>query len=130
MKHQGGKALSWKVTVSNIRLRNALVTALTLPFLLAAMRMKRFLITPSAVFSLLLLASIVLPSAELIPGTPNNGSDANKPAVAHITADTKTHTSVVAPFLNTYCTSCHGASKAKGEVRLDIISAALAQGKA
>jgi len=46
-----------------------------------------------------------------------------------VAADEKTHQSVVMPFLSTYCTSCHGATKSKGDVKLHEISADLATGK-
>ena len=52
-----------------------------------------------------------------------------KPETINVNADTKTHKSIVAPFLGTYCTSCHGSTKSKGDVRLDTISADLAMGK-
>ena len=46
-----------------------------------------------------------------------------------VAADEKTHQSVIRPFLSTYCTSCHGATKSKGDVTLHEISADLATGK-
>jgi mono/diheme cytochrome c family protein len=50
-------------------------------------------------------------------------------APASVAADEETYKSVVMPFLNTYCTSCHGATKSKGDVTLNEISADLAAGK-
>ena len=46
-----------------------------------------------------------------------------------VVADEETYKSVVMPFLSTYCTSCHGAKKSKGDVTLNEISADLAKGK-
>jgi len=46
-----------------------------------------------------------------------------------VVADEETYKSVVMPFLSTYCTSCHGAKKSKGDVTLSEISAELAKGK-
>ena len=46
-----------------------------------------------------------------------------------VVADEETYKSVVMPFLSTYCTSCHGAKKSKGDVTLNEISAELAKGK-
>ena len=39
------------------------------------------------------------------------------------------YSSVIIPFLNTYCTSCHGPTKSKGDVTLHDISPGLAIGK-
>ena len=46
-----------------------------------------------------------------------------------VAADETTYKSVVMPFLSTYCTSCHGETKSKGDVTLNDISADLATGK-
>lgn len=46
-----------------------------------------------------------------------------------VAADAETYKSVVMPFLSTYCTSCHGATKSKGDVSLNEISPDLAVGK-
>lgn len=55
---------------------------------------------------------------------------AEKPAEAAGSAtEETTYASVVMPFLNTYCTSCHGDTKSKGDVTLHDISADLAAGK-
>lgn len=40
-----------------------------------------------------------------------------------------TYETVIKPFIDTYCTSCHGSTKSKGDVTLNNISANLAMGK-
>lgn len=50
-------------------------------------------------------------------------------AVSRVAAQETTYESVVMPFLSTYCTSCHGETKSKGDVTLNDISADLAAGK-
>lgn len=45
------------------------------------------------------------------------GTEEAEPAPAR--AEPETYATVVAPILATYCTSCHGATKRKGDLRLD-----------
>jgi hypothetical protein len=62
--------------------------------------------------------------------TPSGLQSAEKkPEIKKVDADTKTYESLVKPFLDTYCTSCHGSTKSKGDVTLNKMSAYLAIGK-
>jgi len=58
----------------------------------------------------------------------NSGAE-NKPETNKVDVDDRTYESVIKPFLNTYCTSCHGSTKSKGDVTLNNISGDLALGK-
>lgn len=56
-------------------------------------------------------------------------SAGDKPETQNTEADRKTFESVIKPFLETHCISCHGDTKSKGDVTLNDISADLAAGK-
>lgn len=99
----------------------ALVVTMKSTFPLAVTRMKLCLITLVAISTFFNSNASGLQSAE--------GPTEAKSVPTNVNADVKTHKSVVMPFLTTYCTSCHGSSKTKGDVRLDKISADLAVGK-
>ena len=73
--------------------------------------------TPLATLALLCPNASGSPSVEGQRETPRKNSD-----------DT-TYTSVVVPFLNKYCTPCHGPTNAKGGITLHDISPRLAIGK-
>ncbi len=61
------------------------------------------------------------------PGTSNEILE--EKTLASFTPDTKTYESVVKPFITTYCISCHGSTKTKGDVALHQISANLTSGE-
>jgi Protein of unknown function (DUF1588)/Protein of unknown function (DUF1592)/Protein of unknown function (DUF1585)/Planctomycete cytochrome C len=103
--------------VISIRLVDTLIAFMAQSLVLAITCVKKFPVILIVVYTLFYPTASVLPSAE------------EKQETININADVKTHKSVVMPFLATYCTSCHGATKSKGDVRLDKISADLATGK-
>ena len=73
--------------------------------------------------------SLMATLAFLHTGTSTLQSAEKKPEVKIADADSRTFESVIKPFLDTHCTSCHGSTKSKGDVTLHNISAKLAIGK-
>ena len=73
--------------------------------------------------------SLMATLAFLHTGTSTLQSAEKKPEAKIADADNRTFESVIKPFLDTHCTSCHGSTKSKGDVTLHNISAKLAIGK-
>jgi mono/diheme cytochrome c family protein len=112
------KFISRRFIVMNMRLLATLIANMARSSIcLVTTRVNGSSVALVVVFTVFYAAASGLQSAEI-------NSDAKD-----VNADIKTHTTIIAPFLNTYCTSCHGSTKSKGDIRLDTINAALALGK-